>query len=155
VALAIKKARPFARVLAVEHSPAALAVADDNARRLELAVEFFAGDLLSPLPCAVDVLVANLPYIPSEEIARLMPEVLAEPRLALDGGPDGLLLIRRLIAQAPAYLVPGGALALEVGAGQAAAVRALLQAAGFSDIRAHHDLLQIPRVVAAHWPGPA
>ena len=80
--------------------------------------------------------MANLPYIPAGELAALPADVRSEPALALDGGADGLDLVRRLVADAPALLSPGGALALEIGAGQAEATRALLQAAGFTDVQA-------------------
>lgn len=149
VALAIKHLRPDVRVLAVEQSPVAIAVATENAARLGLAVEFWHGDLLAPLPTGLlaDVIVANLPYIPTAEISALAAEVRHEPHSALDGGPDGLALVRRLIAQAAGRLQRGGALALEIGAGQAAATEALLHKAGFVDVRSELDLAKIPRVV--------
>lgn len=149
VALAIKHLRPDVRVLAVEQSPVAIAVATENAARLGLAVEFWHGDLLTALPTGLlaDVIVANLPYIPTAEISALSAEVRHEPHSALDGGPDGLALVRRLIAQAAGRLQRGGALALEIGAGQAAATEALLHRAGFVDVRSELDLAKIPRVV--------
>lgn len=149
VALAIKHLRPDVRVIAVEQSPVAIAVATENAARLGLAVEFWHGDLLAPLPAGLlaDVIVANLPYIPTAEISALAAEVRHEPHSALDGGSDGLALVRRLIAQAPNRLQRGGAVALEIGAGQAAATEALLQAAGFVDVRSELDLAKIARVV--------
>ena len=93
-----------------------------------------------------------MPYIPTATIATLAPEVRAEPALALDGGPDGLVLVRRLVAAAPALLNPRGALALEIGAGQAAATAALMQAAGFVEIRQRRDLGQADRVVSGQLP---
>jgi release factor glutamine methyltransferase len=149
VALAIKHLRPDVEVLALDLSPVALAVATENAARLGLLVEFWQGDLLSALPSEkpADVLVANLPYIPTAEIAALSAEVRHEPRGALDGGSDGLVLVRRLITQARSVLRRGGAIALEIGAGQAAATCALLQQAGFVDVRSEQDLAKIPRVV--------
>lgn len=149
VALAIKHLRPDVRVIAIEQSPVAIAVATENAARLGLAVEFWHGDLLAPLPAGLlaDVIVANLPYIPTAEISALAAEVRHEPHSALDGGSDGLALVRRLIAQAPSRLQRGGAVALEIGAGQAAATEALLQAAGFVDVRSELDLAKIARVV--------
>lgn len=149
VALTIAQKRRDCRVLAIDASLAALEVAQKNAQRLNLAVEFFCGDLLTPLKPAADIelVVANLPYIATAEIDTLAKEVRSEPRSALDGGADGLTLIRRLIAQAPNYLRPGGALALEVGAGQAEATAALLAAARFVNIQIADDLAHIPRVV--------
>ena len=152
VALAIKHSRPAVRVLAIDRCDAALQVAAQNAERLGLAVEFLHGDLLAPLPpgLRLDLITANLPYIPTADLAQLAPEVRAEPHGALDGGPDGLLLVRRLITAAPLHLRRGGALLLEIGAGQHLAVEALLRAAGFVDVQSHLDLAQIPRVVMGH-----
>jgi release factor glutamine methyltransferase len=150
IAVAIAKARPDAEVVAGDISPGALEVARANAQRHAAPILFVEGDLDRPLrPHApFDAVVANLPYIPSAEIDALAPEVRAEPRLALDGGADGLDLVRRLVAVAPELLVPGGALALEVGAGQAPATAALLAAAGFTDVRLRRDLGEIERVVS-------
>lgn len=149
VALAIKHLRPDVEVLAIDLSPVAIAVATENAARLGLAVEFWQGDLLSALPGGrqADVIVANLPYIPTAEIAALPAEVRHEPHSALDGGSDGLVLVRRLVAQARSALRRGGALALEIGAGQAAETEAILQRAGFVDVRSEPDLAKILRVV--------
>lgn len=154
VALAIKHSRPEVRVLAIDQCAAALQVAAGNAERLGLPIELFHGDLLTPLPppLRLDLITANLPYIPSVEIAHLSPEVRTEPLAALDGGPDGLWVIRRLIAAAPLRLRRGGALALEIGAGQHEEVAALLQAAGFIGVQSHRDLAQIERVVSGRLP---
>jgi release factor glutamine methyltransferase len=103
-----------------------------------------------------DAIAANLPYIPSEDLRGLAPEVRDwEPRAALDGGPDGLVIIRRSIAQIVARkaLASGGRLLLEVGIGQAEAVEALLLAAGFTEVGSRSDYARIPRVVAGIWPG--
>lgn len=149
VALAIKHLRPDVEVLAIDVSPVAIAVATENAARLGLLVDFWQGDLLSALPDGqqADVIVANLPYIPTAEIAALAAEVRHEPHSALDGGSDGLVLVRRLVTQSRAVLRRGGAVALEIGAGQAAATEALLLQAGFVDVRSELDLAKIPRVV--------
>lgn len=154
VALALKHTRPELRVLAIEKCAAALNVATGNAARLGLVVEFFHGDLLTPLPppLRLDLITANLPYIPSANIAALAPEVRAEPEAALDGGPDGLDIIRRLVAMAPQRLRAGGALLLEIGAGQHQAVSAILRAAGFTQVQSHRDLAQIERVVSGRLP---
>lgn len=129
IALAVAKNLPALRVLAIDVSAGALAQADFNAKRLRLAgrVTFLRGDLLEPLHELVDVIVANLPYIPSEVIPTLQPEVRDhEPRLALDGGPDGLDLIGQLLAQAPRRLRDGhGSIILEIGHDQAEALRCL------------------------------
>ena len=154
IAIALAKERPDAAVFAVDVSPDALAVARANAERLGAAVTFLEGDLAAPLaPYApFDLIVANLPYVRAADIAGLAPEVRAEPALALDGGADGLALVRRLVAAAPALLAPGGALVLEIGAGQAAETARLCAAAGLGDVRLARDLGQIERVVSAVRP---
>ena len=150
IALTLAKLFPAAAVFAVDISPGALEVARGNAERLGLAVTFVEGDLGAPLVAQApfSLLVANLPYIPSGELAGLPAEVRVEPVLALDGGPDGLALVRRLVLEAPALLVPGGVLALEIGAGQAPATAELLRAAGFSDVQTRRDLGGVERVVS-------
>lgn len=154
VALAIAHERRDVRVIAVDASAEALAVAKENAGKLGLDVDFRHGDLLAPLAGeALDLIAANLPYIPTADIASLAPEVRSEPHSALDGGPDGLDPIRRLVAQAPRHLRPGGWLALELGQGQAAAVEDLLRQAGFVEVRSAADLARIPRVVLGRRPG--
>ena len=134
----------------------AIEVARANAAAHGLAqrIEFFQGDLLGPLcglPGSLDALVSNPPYIPTEDLGDLQPEVRDfEPRAALDGGGDGLAVIERLIAQAPPLLRCGGWLLLEIGAGQAGRVLALLQRTGrFEDLTTRRDLAGIERVVAA------
>ena len=150
LALALAKERPEAQVFATDISPEALAVARANAERLGLAVTFWQGDLDQALVPAgrFELIVANLPYIPSAEIDGLAADVRSEPRLALDGGADGLALLRRLIEAAPGLLQPEGCLALEVGAGQAGTVEEFLRGAGFGGIRSRRDLAGIERVVS-------
>jgi len=154
VAIALAQQRPEAVVYAADVSPDALAVARPNAERHGVTVTFLEGDLEEPLRphLPFGVVAANLPYIPSADIAGLAPEVRAEPRLALDGGPDGLELVRRLVAATPPLLEAGGALVLEVGAGQARAAAALLEGAGFADLRIRRDLGQVERVVSGRKP---
>jgi release factor glutamine methyltransferase len=150
IAIAIAKSRAGTEVVAGDISPGALEVARANAERHGVTILFVEGDLDAPLRAhgPFDAIVANLPYVASGEIDGLAPEVRAEPRLALDGGADGLDLVRRLVAVAPELLAPGGALALEIGAGQAAATAELMVAAGFTDIRLRRDLGEIDRVVS-------
>jgi release factor glutamine methyltransferase len=147
-------ARPAPEVIASDLSPGALELARRNAERHGAAITLVAGDLDQPLAVLApfDLIAANLPYIPSADIAGLAPEVRGEPRLALDGGADGLALVRRLVAAAPGLLRAGGAIALEIGAGQADATAALLAAAGFIDVRRRRDLGQIERVVSGVKP---
>ena len=116
---------------AVDISPAAAAVARENAETLGLMerIEIQVGDLLTPLAGrSYDMILSNPPYIPSADIAGLMPEVRRyEPHLALDGGTDGLDIYRRLTAEAPALLKAGGGIAVEVGIGEAHDVAALME----------------------------
>ena len=161
IACALATARPDARVLATELSPAALAVAEGNVRALGLAdrVRLLAGDLLEPLaaePGRLAMIVANAPYLPSGILPSLPREVVAfEPRQALDGGPDGLAVIRRVLSAAPAALRPGGWLVLEIGEDQAATVAGLMDAQGFVDVAAREDLRGVTRYVAGRRPAPA
>jgi release factor glutamine methyltransferase len=149
LALALKKERPGDEVFAVDVSPEALDVARGNASRLGLDVTILLGDLVSPLAGLgpFDLIASNPPYIPSQDIAGLAPEVSHEPRLALDGGEDGLLVVRRLTSEARRVLAPGGALAMEIGAGQAAAAMESLRDEGYAGIGARRDLAGIERVV--------
>jgi release factor glutamine methyltransferase len=138
---------PAAELHAADISPDALALAAENAARHDFAarITFHQADLLPPGDTRFDLIAANLPYIPAGEIAALSPEVRHDPLAALDGGPDGLELIRRLIDAAPTRLAPGGALLLEIGIGQADAVNALLAARKFRDISVRSDYQNIPR----------
>jgi release factor glutamine methyltransferase len=157
IACAIAQAAPRAEVLAVELSGGALAVASRNVRALGLAtrVRLLAGDLFAPLgsiPASLDLVVANPPYLPSAVIASLPPEVSRhEPRAALDGGPDGLAVIRRIVAGAPAVLRPAGLLLMEIGEEQAGPVASLMAAEGFSGIRARRDLNGVERYIGGRW----
>lgn len=153
IALALLRARPDLRIVASDVSEDALAVAAENARRLELPIEHVRADLLEglpPPPGGWAAIVANLPYIRSEVMATLAPEVRDhEPRLALDGGVDGLDVVRRLVqlAAAPGQLAPGAGLYLEIGFDQAAAVAELLEAHGLVDVAVRRDLAGHARMV--------
>lgn len=118
---------PAARVFAVDCADEVLDVAAYNVRAHNVAdrVALGKGDLLDPIPEPMDLILANLPYIPTERIPHLQPEVRQEPRLALDGGPDGLDLIRRLLQQAPAKLKEHGIVLLELDPEQVRAVEEL------------------------------
>jgi release factor glutamine methyltransferase len=116
---------PQARLIAIDISPAALAVARRNAARhgVDDRVHCLQADLLAPLAISVDLILANPPYLSHAELAAAPPEVARwEPRTALDGGPDGLVVIRHLLDIASDRLSPGGALLVEIGAGQGAGV---------------------------------
>ena len=111
---------PMAKIYATDLSPEALEIAQANVNRVGVAetVTLLQGDLLEPLEEMVDVIVANLPYVPSGRIPDLQPEIHWEPKAALDGGPDGLDVIRRLLSQAQRKLKGGGAIILEIDPGQ-------------------------------------
>lgn len=138
-----------ARVVAIDLSADALVVAEANRLALGANATLVRGNLASPLGRA-DIVLANLPYIPAGEIDALEPEVSRwEPRVALDGGPDGFALIRRLVADCAERLRPR-VLALEVGFGQAAEVAAIARAQGAS-VSLTPDLSGIDRLVVARW----
>src|SRR5205823_341523 len=128
IAISVAKRHAGARVLSVDRSAEALAVARRNAERHGVAdrVEFLESDLFDAVPAgqSFDFVLSNPPYIPSADVATLAPEVREhEPRLALDGGPDGFLVFDRLIAQAPERLAAGGWLMVEIGAEQEVGAR--------------------------------
>lgn len=149
VALALADELPDATILATDISADALAVARANAERLGAKVEFIESDLLEAVTGVFDAITANLPYIASGEIPGLQPEITEhEPVLALDGGDDGLDLVRRLAARAPDHLRPGGLLALEIGAEQGRATAEILQEVGFEEVEIHQDLSGLDRVVS-------
>ena len=131
LAVTLAANRPQAQVYAVDISPAALGVAQVNAARHGAQVTFFEGDLLVPLierGIKLDLIMANLPYIAAGDLPELAV-TRYEPRLALDGGADGLDLIRRLLAQVPQVAKPDALVLLEIGAGQGQTVQALVRQA--------------------------
>ncbi|MDH4323689.1 MAG: peptide chain release factor N(5)-glutamine methyltransferase [Betaproteobacteria bacterium] len=147
IALALKRHRPSARVVAVERSAAALAVAQRNAVKLGLAVEYRHGSWFDPVAGErFDVVVSNPPYVREGDPHLREGDVRFEPRSALVGGADGLDSIRQIVVGAPAHLNPGGRLLLEHGLGQDAAVRNLLREAGLEGVRTWPDLAGIARV---------
>ena len=153
IACALASERPDLDVIAVDVSPAAAAVARDNAQALGLAarVGVVAADLLDGVrDLGADLIVSNPPYLPSALVPELAPEVrIHEPRLALDGGADGLTLIRRIVTTARRYLRPSSALAIETAGGdQVEAAAALLRAAGWDRVAVRADLVGIERFVA-------
>ncbi|MCS7022518.1 MAG: peptide chain release factor N(5)-glutamine methyltransferase [Gemmataceae bacterium] len=161
IAISIAHQKKDAQVTASDISPDALAVAQRNAQRHGVAprMRFLCGDLTQPLPAGetFDLIVSNPPYVAEAEFAQLAPEVRDhEPRIALDGGPDGLLFYRRLAQEVTPFLRPGGRLLLEIGAGQEQAVRRI-----FSDHPdwqlgpTFKDMAGRPRVVTVLRQGPA
>jgi len=145
VALAIKRHRPQARVVAVESDLAALLVARRNAQKLNLEVEMRHGRWFEPLDGSrFDLIVSNPPYVAAGD--PHLAELRFEPAGALVSGSDGLDAIREIAREAPAHLAPGGWLLLEHGMGQDAAVRELLQLAGLGEVASWPDLAGIARV---------
>ncbi len=151
IALTLAASWPEVQVEAVDVSADALALARENATRHALTerVRFFESDLLDGVTGEFDLIVANLPYIATEEIAALAREVRHDPVGALDGGERGLALIERLLAEARQHL--RGRLALEIGHDQAAPLRAALEAHNFQDIRVVSDYQGRNRFVFAHY----
>jgi len=158
VAIALKHTMPELEVWAADISAEALETAKANAERLlpPDSIHFCHGDLFeAPLPTPYSLLpliVSNPPYIPTADIAGLAPEVRGEPLLALDGGDDGLEIIRRIISKAPEFLFPGGILLLEADPRQMGHITALLHQADFADIQTRRDLSGKERVIAAKKP---
>jgi len=153
IALAIARERPACKVLATELSKPALAVARRNAKALALRnVSFKHGDWFTPLPrpdsarWRFHMIVSNPPYIATDEWPLTDPELGFEPRVALDGGKDGLNACRVIAEAAPRYLRPGGWLLLEHGFRQGEDVRELLKDAGFGNVATTTDLAGRPRV---------
>ena len=180
VAVSLKAERPSLAVAASDLSPAALAVARANAARLlgdrgcnapagpdgaradhagdgegvqaDSSIRFYESDLLAAVPGRFDLIVSNPPYVPSGVIPSLAIEVRREPRLALDGGADGLDLIRRLVAESRERLDVEGRLLVESGEEQAALVADLMVEAGFIDIETYRDLAGRARVTGGSVP---
>jgi release factor glutamine methyltransferase len=160
VGITVALERPRARVLATDASAGAVEVARANAAALGAGGRFEVrlGDLFAPvdLEAPFDVIVANPPYVPAGELPTLSAEVRREPQLALDGGPDGLDVVRRIAGEAPDRLVPGGVLALEIGDRQGPAVHSLLEAVGYGSVRIERDLARHDRLaLGTHPRGPA
>ena len=150
IAVAIALHAPRATVYATDISREALATADKNRRRhgLEGRVHLRRGDLLYALPHPVDLVVSNPPYIPTGDISYLAPEVQREPRSSLDGGVDGLGVVRRLLAQTPGRLRPGGRVIVEISPEQLDLVSALARrCAPYGEVGFHRDMLGLARAV--------
>jgi release factor glutamine methyltransferase len=149
IALAVRHACPHGRVTASDASAAALEVAQANAARLSLDVEFRHGSWLDGIDERFDAIVSNPPYIAQGDAH--LPALRHEPAAALVSGTDGLDAIRAIARQAPPRLAPGGWLLLEHGWDQAQPVRALLEAAGFGYVASRRDLAGIERCTGGRW----
>lgn len=154
IALAVKASRPDVHVSATDLSATALAIAQSNAQRLTLHIEFNQGPWLAALPAGsppFDLIASNPPYIAERD-----PHLAAlrfEPLQALTSGSDGLKDLRQIVASAPVHLKAGGWLLLEHGYDQALAVRALMSRAGFAQVQSRKDLAGIERCTGAIWNG--
>lgn len=154
ISVSILKFVPNSLAIAVDISEAALEVAKFNAQKFHVdgRIKFFCGDLFSPLTGKFDAIVSNPPYISTSSLEILQSEVQREPKIALDGGADGLQFYRRIISDAPRFLVDGGLLAVEIGINQSDAVKNLFSEKNFADIKILRDLSGIERVVAGKMP---
>ena len=148
IIISILKNVPEIEGLGVDISKQALIVAKENARSNEVAVEFERSNLFEKITDKFDVIVSNPPYIPTDDILGLMPEVADfEPREALDGSEDGLEFYRRIIRDSKEHLNENGWILFEIGCDQGAAVSEMLDYAGFKEIRVIKDLARNDRVV--------
>ena len=153
VAISIAAERPAWSVSASDISADALDVARVNASLLlEKKLPFLLADLLVGLEGPFDIITANPPYVPTAETAALLSQGWNEPALALDGGPDGLDIVSRLVRQACAVLAPGGFLLIETDALQSESLRVMFRNEGFVDIRVWRDLAGLDRITGARKP---
>lgn len=152
IAITLTLEFPRAAVWATDVSLEALCLARENGIRHSVEVNFLQANLFPPVTNRFDWIVANLPYVVSEELAGLQREVQHDPPAALDGGSDGLCHIRRLIESAPEHLTPTGCLALELGQGQAEVVSSELIALGYEKVRMWKDYQGIERFTIASTP---
>lgn len=148
IGISVAKLCPEAEVTLADISEGALAVAGKNAEDLNVEVSLIKGNLFENIEERFDYILSNPPYIPSQVIEGLMPEVRDyEPRLALDGEADGLSFYRQIIEQAPDYLNPDGRIYFEIGAEQGQDMLRLMTERGFSEVKVHKDLTGLDRIV--------
>ena len=148
-----EKQQGMCQVIASDISSEALEVTRENAKRLKADVEIIKSDLFQAIKGKFHILVSNPPYIPSKVVDTLMPEVREhEPRLALDGSPDGLFFYRNIIEQAKDYLEEEGYVFFEIGFDQAEDVRKIFVDAGFEQVMIKQDLAGLDRVIYAKLP---
>jgi len=156
IAVSLKNETPGLELWATDISAEALETARANAERLQMgkSIRFYQGHFFDALPAGLTfhVIASNPPYIPSAEIARLSPEVQREPRIALDGGEDGLRIIKEIIAHAQDYLEPQGTLLLEAGPEQMKSVCQELEKNRYINIKTYNDLSGLERVIEGAKP---
>lgn len=149
IGISVAKLCPEAEVILADISEGALAVAGKNAENLKAEISLIKGNLFENIEERFDYILSNPPYIPSQVIEGLMPEVRDyEPRLALDGEADGLSFYRQIIEQAPDYLNPDGRIYFEIGAEQGQDMLRLMTERGFSEVKVHKDLAGLDRIVS-------
>lgn len=155
IGLSLAKAWSMSEITLANISEDALDLARMNASRLGVNAKFTRSDLFEKITGSFDVIAANLPYIPTDEIPTLSVEVKRDPHLALDGGPDGLLIIERFLQAAPEHLNAGALIVLEVGHDQGAVVASRCTELGYRDACTAPDLAGIHRFVFATAPPKA
>jgi release factor glutamine methyltransferase len=153
LAITLAVERPNLEILAIDISAETLALAQENAvmHGVSDRIKWLQTDLLAGADTDLNFVVANLPYIPTAEIGQLSLEVQHDPRLALDGGADGLEVIRRLITEAPPHLQPGACILLEIGVSQASQVAEVFELQKYSDIWVEKDYQGVERFVSAKY----
>ena len=158
IAISLKNERPYLAVTASDISPAALNVAKKNAAKLLPApetragkhyVSFIQSDLFKSIRARFNIILSNPPYVRTGDLSALSPEVRREPELALNGGEDGLKVIKKIISQGPDHLLPGGRLFIEAAPGQMQAIRYLLSEHAYIGIGVYKDLSDRERVISA------
>jgi release factor glutamine methyltransferase len=154
IAIALTKGLTNCKIVASELSDKALRVARRNAERNGVldSIEFIHSDLFDEIKGKFDIIASNPPYVARHEFAGLQKEVLTEPRIAIDGGEDGLDFYRKIIASAPRYLNDGGYLVMEIGYGQAGRIKDIIGSTpGFKFLEVKEDQYVIERIVVAQW----
>ncbi len=154
IVISLAKLCNLSYAVGTDISEEALNIAKRNAKDLNVAAEFYLGDLFAALPQhkVFDLVVSNPPYIPTRDIAGLMPEVREyEPMTALDGAEDGLKFYREIVQTAPEYLSDGGRLLFEIGCEQAEQVRTLMLQRGFTELWTGRDYASLDRMVSGVW----
>ena len=148
IAIALAK-HTAAQITASDISKNAINIAAKNAELNDVSIEFIQSDMFDEIAAEFDIIACNPPYIATDDIGKYDKTILVEPRIALDGGVDGLDFYREIATEAPMHLTNGGRLFLEIDHDQASAVKNLLQAANFRDIKVIKDICGANRVISA------
>lgn len=153
IAITLTKSSENCKIIASDISEKALEVARKNAilNKISGRVEFIKSDLFNDIEGEFDIIVSNPPYVSRPEFNTLQKEVLMEPRIAIDGGEDGLDFYRKIISAAPRHIKDGGYLIFEIGYGQKTAITEILKDASFDIFKMKKDFNRIDRVVVARW----